>query len=404
VFAQCPTCRTVYQVSAADLNVTRGRLHCDFCDTTFDALGSLTDHPVAYAAPESGEATHAEPAPADDLKPTEESQDAGATDAETAPEATEESAAPPEPTMPPAEESGAAEPIGQGTTPDETASAQIAAGTIAAVDVPEILIEPGLSSHDVDVPGETPDEPPTVDATAPDSAQHEVDGTAPNGADTSAALTAAADTAVGGDTSSPAAPQAQPEGEPAPDALDPETLLGIRRSPWARAAWSLVAVLMLLLLAAQVVHRSRSELIMQPSIAPWMYRIYGALGVQLDPNWDVERYRIVRRAQMSAVTSADSATQLQLVATLTNDAARPQPYPILRLTLEDRWGSAVGAREFTPREYLREADRAARLLAPGEEAEIELLVVDPGVDAAGFRLDMCLADAGGVIRCADDDS
>jgi hypothetical protein len=107
---------------------------------------------------------------------------------------------------------------------------------------------------------------------------------------------------------------------------------------------------------------------------------------------------------MSAVVAADGAAQLRLTATLTNDAARPQPYPLVRLTLEDRWGSAVGTRDFTPHEYLRDDARAARLLAPGEQARVELLVVDPGADTVGFALDTCLADVHGVVRCANDAS
>jgi predicted Zn finger-like uncharacterized protein len=404
MFAQCPTCHAVYQVSAADLNVTRGRLHCEFCDTTFDALGSLTDHPVAHTPAESAEPAHEAPAPAADFEQAGNPDPAG--DAELPIRTDGEPALPVHGlhtgTAPQLAPEVRVEDFG---APHESATEQPAAGAITSTAETEVSGEPASLSHDIEAseatPTTTPDE---MGATARAVPQPDLDPPAMGESTQCAVPPSAVVTAgTGGDTPPHAgAHQAHPETALAPEALDPESLLGIRRSPWVRAAWGTAAVVMLLLLAAQILHRSRAELVMRPSIAPWMHRIYGALGMRLDPNWDVEGYRIVRRAQMSAITSADGATRLQLVATMTNDAARPQPYPLLRLTLEDRWGSAVAARDFTPREYLRESDRAANLLAPGEQADVELFVVDPGVDAAGFRLDMCLTDVDGVTRCADD--
>ena len=65
-----------------------------------------------------------------------------------------------------------------------------------------------------------------------------------------------------------------------------------------------------------------------------------------------------------------------------------QPYPSVQLSLKDRWEEAVGSRVFAPAEYLAAEPR--KLMAPGETTRAELEIVDPGQDAYGFELDVCI--------------
>jgi hypothetical protein len=83
-----------------------------------------------------------------------------------------------------------------------------------------------------------------------------------------------------------------------------------------------------------------------------------------------------------------------------NAAAQLQPYPLLRVTLADRFGTRVGAREFEPAEYLGKAP--ARMLAPGERVDATLDILDPGKDAEGFEIDVCIRSAEKKIMCAGD--
>ena len=57
---------------------------------------------------------------------------------------------------------------------------------------------------------------------------------------------------------------------------------------------------------------------------------------------------------MPNVTPSDPATPgtLKVRASVKNLADFAQPYPQLKLVLEDRWGDQVRAREFEPSEYL----------------------------------------------------
>ncbi|MBS0396507.1 MAG: DUF3426 domain-containing protein, partial [Proteobacteria bacterium] len=73
-------------------------------------------------------------------------------------------------------------------------------------------------------------------------------------------------------------------------------------------------------------------------------------------------------------------------------------------TLEDRFGGRVGRREFTPAEYLpgRSAPRA--LLGAGARADADLKLADPGNQAVGFELDVCLTRHGALVCGADQKS
>jgi hypothetical protein len=76
------------------------------------------------------------------------------------------------------------------------------------------------------------------------------------------------------------------------------------------------------------------------------------------------------------------------------------PYPLLRVTLANRYGGRIGARDFEPGEYLGKPN--ARLLAPGERVDAILQILDPGKDAEGFEIDVCLRGTDRKVVCAGD--
>jgi hypothetical protein len=70
------------------------------------------------------------------------------------------------------------------------------------------------------------------------------------------------------------------------------------------------------------------------------------------------------------------------------------------VTLADRFGKSIGARDFEPSEYLGKP--TARLLTPGERVDATLQILDPGKNAEGFEIDVCLRGADHRITCAND--
>jgi predicted Zn finger-like uncharacterized protein len=171
-----------------------------------------------------------------------------------------------------------------------------------------------------------------------------------------------------------------------------------QRRPRA-GAWIAASAFAAVALAAQAVHHFRGDLATNESVGPVVQRAYELVGATVVPRWDVEQYEIVDWIA-SADLSARGAGSLRITARIKNRGPLRQPYPSVHLRLKDRWEEAVGSRVFTPAEYLAAAP--SRLMAPGETTRAELAIVDPGQDAYGFELDVCVEIERRELSCGSD--
>jgi predicted Zn finger-like uncharacterized protein len=169
----------------------------------------------------------------------------------------------------------------------------------------------------------------------------------------------------------------------------------------ARAAWPQVAGLaaLALLLVLQVVHHHRHRLVLSPTVGGAVSTVYGWFGATLTPQWDLTAYTV---KQLGAEAEGSEGSRLRVRLSVQNDSARVQPLPLLRLTLQDRFGTAVATRDLEPREYLPQRAADLRLLEPDQRIDAELHVIDPGKAAIGFEIDACLRSQNGHIGCAND--
>ena len=173
---------------------------------------------------------------------------------------------------------------------------------------------------------------------------------------------------------------------------------GERRSAWA---WGIGALLLALLFTAQFAHHYRLQLARDAAIGPALREVYSRLGMPLPPNWNLAAFEL---RQWGASESAPSAVgTLTVRASLKNGASFAQPMPLLRLELGDRFGGTVARRDFEPAEYLKDPAQATRLLPAGASTEAELEIVGAAAEAVSYRLDVCLRDESGVVRCAEQD-
>lgn len=163
------------------------------------------------------------------------------------------------------------------------------------------------------------------------------------------------------------------------------------RPPRRHSALLTVANLLLSVgLAAQLVHWQRFEILGHPQAGPHLARIYGELGLELSPPRDIAVLKVLRTEVGS---HPDHPRALHLTAVLENTGRTTQPWPQLRVDLQDRWGETVATRYFEPAEYLRAPESAAQPLRAGERHAIELAVLDPGSTAVGFQIEPCFATA-----------
>lgn len=179
----------------------------------------------------------------------------------------------------------------------------------------------------------------------------------------------------------------------ADQALDGDTTAPSTRRPLMIAA----TVALVLVLAVQAVHFWRDDLAKSPLTGPWLLGTYQWLGLDVDTPTDINAFDL---RQWGAASDPAQPGRLRLRASIVNRAAFAQPYPLLRLSLQDRFGTTIGTRDVRPDEYLP-GGGGAGLLGAAERADAEIVFVDPGREAVGFELAVCLDSADG-IRCAGD--
>jgi predicted Zn finger-like uncharacterized protein len=151
--------------------------------------------------------------------------------------------------------------------------------------------------------------------------------------------------------------------------------------------WSLLALLALIVLAAQAVVHFRTDLVLHaPQLRPQLEIICEMLGCQVHLPREPDLIGI-ESSELRFDQKRDSV--IRLTALVRNRAPFPQEFPALELTLTDEKDRPVARRVLLPTDYLGAKGAQARLasgIAPGAEdvvnVELELL----GLRAAGFRL------------------
>jgi predicted Zn finger-like uncharacterized protein len=401
MYSQCPDCQTRFRVTAEMLRAARGTVRCGRCGSAFDALERLSDTvppaaPELRAVPVVGDGS--EPAVSAEYHFSAEDLERVFVDARDWREA------------PAAPES------------------QAALDSVEAGDEAPLVVDENAGVEDITLEGEririeapAEDQVTEIDLDSTDELEilrHVPDSAYPDDEDESEREMAAYVQALE-EAPAPAAepmtsmaPVAVVASEPA-EAAEPLPLAAQRwRRPaeveqsepvaasgsvWGTLAWSLGSLVLAVVLAAQVIHHFRQDLVRHPQIGPPLRAAYERLGLDLMPNWDLAAFELRQWGN-----AADAAAEGRMVvrASLTNRAGFAQPHPILRLELEDRFGATVATRDFEPADYLKNPSQATRLIAPGSSSEAELPLADPGTEAVGYRLDVCLRESSALLRCA----
>jgi hypothetical protein len=175
----------------------------------------------------------------------------------------------------------------------------------------------------------------------------------------------------------------------------------LQRPRRARPGWLEItaAALLALALAAQVLNHWRDDLAAHAAWYGPVSRVAALLGEPLHPNWNLSAYDV---RQLGAAADGTDNRALRVRLSLANVGDRTQALPLLRVTLLDRYGKAVGSGALEPPQYLPAGLREQRFLAPDQRIDTEVRVLDPTQQASSFELDVCIGAAGGGLRCAGD--
>ncbi|MFC5742669.1 zinc-ribbon and DUF3426 domain-containing protein [Dyella tabacisoli] len=150
-----------------------------------------------------------------------------------------------------------------------------------------------------------------------------------------------------------------------------------RRWPWITAC-----ITLLLALSLQIGWAKRELLIVDPTVGEWLRQACAGLGCQLPLVQDVRQLRLLAR-DVQAHPSVPHA--LLISATVRNDAAFAQPYPMVTITLSDVNGKRLAMRRLHPPEYLGDSFTQQQGLPPGASTALVFEVEDPSDKAVDFE-------------------
>ena len=146
-----------------------------------------------------------------------------------------------------------------------------------------------------------------------------------------------------------------------------------------------------------MIHENREWIATHAPLGSHLQSLYGRFGVGMPSAADLSAYQL---RQWGVTGDPDANGTLRLRASILNTAGRTQPYPLLRVTFANRFGNRIGTRDFEPAEYIGKP--VTRQLAPDERVDATLDLLDPGNDAEGFEIDVCLRGIDQKTRCAAD--
>jgi predicted Zn finger-like uncharacterized protein len=413
MFTQCAKCETVFRLSAEDLRAAGGQVRCGRCGEVFNALARLAEDATAFSMGESplemetraDQILHSAMISTDPIEPAEPAES-------------------PEQVAP--EDFAAADVEFAQLLVLELYGDERRAptpGTPASPDTPDTPATPDTP----DTP-DTPGTPATPDTPAAEEDDNDLfqeaalEFTLPPGEldrifvesrprvlqPMPTALAAAPTPPPPGTVESVEKPPTRASEREVSEEVTREMLAeleqlalpeiaGQRRRGLPFAVWLCAAIFLTLCLGAQMIHENREWIAAHAPLGSRLRGLYAALGVALPEAANLSAYQL---RQWGVTGDPGANGTLRMRASILNTAAQTQPYPLLRVTLANRFGSRIGARDFEPAEY--SGRPVTRMLALGERVDATLDILDPGNDAEGFEIDVCLRGIDQKIRCAAD--
>ncbi len=175
------------------------------------------------------------------------------------------------------------------------------------------------------------------------------------------------------------------DGRAALRALRPELELRAGRTiRWGAAAGkTLLCALLLALLAGQYLWRQLPVYSQVDALRPGYARFCAWVGCELPA---YIRASSIRNDNVALQSHPDYPDAYLLAASFHNAAPFPQPFPMVVLRFTSFDARTVAMREFAPAEYLRPELLALGLMPPNAPVQIELEVMNPGIEAVGYQV------------------
>ena len=169
-------------------------------------------------------------------------------------------------------------------------------------------------------------------------------------------------------------------------------------TPAGAGTWAAVVALVLLL-GVQFVHQSREALATVPALNSAIAPVYRMLGRPLTPQWNISGWRF----EATKGDTDEAGELLTIYSRIGNNSGGPLPYPLVHVSLTDRFEDIIGSSILDPADYLPEEADPRKPVPPGSSFNAVIAIASPSPEATGFKLNVCYRLTGGQLRCADHD-
>lgn len=159
------------------------------------------------------------------------------------------------------------------------------------------------------------------------------------------------------------------------------------------------ALLLVFGLAGQVIHANRDTLSTFDLFNKSVGQVYRMLGKPVTPEWSITGWQF--EATNGSIAEGDDV--LTIFSRIGNRSQQPLPYPLVHVSLTDRWEEIIGSAVLEPGEYLGGDQNPNQLVTPGNNFTAVITIDEPSVDATGFKLNVCYRVSPGRVRCATED-
>ena len=149
-------------------------------------------------------------------------------------------------------------------------------------------------------------------------------------------------------------------------------------------AWWFAAVMLLLVLGAEIAYGQRSTLAQRyPVLRPWLESVCEA--ARCTVSWSRDE-AMLKLEDSELLEVPGKPNEIALTTRVRNLAPVAQDYPHIEVTLSDLTGQAAVRRVLRPADYLGRAPHAGEALPAGSEIVVQLRLETPRVKATGYEL------------------
>jgi predicted Zn finger-like uncharacterized protein len=158
-------------------------------------------------------------------------------------------------------------------------------------------------------------------------------------------------------------------------------------------------VVLALILLVQILHQSREALATVPMFNQAIGPIYRTIGSPLTPDWNVAGWRF----EVTKGSTDENDELLTIYSRIGNTSDGSLPYPLVHVSLTDRFEEIIGSKVLDPRDYLAGNPDPSKAVESGSTFNAVISIASPAAEATGFKLNVCYRLANRRLRCAIED-